>query len=160
MNGISNYSVRPNALPANTAAAKIGAATGSNAFGPLVTGALSAAALASAPSSSAVCAISQEGLSELAKVSRDAYRAADGAFHATTSFVGKAIDTVEDAAQDGINEVKAAARYVGKELTDAGEAIADGATTVAHAVGDAIHVAEKYMGHAVIAGVTAFNKIV
>lgn len=157
MNGISNYSVRPSAQSAMNAVSK---ASDSSSFGPMMSSALSAAAAASAPTSSEVCAISKEGLSELAKVSRDAYRAADATVHATTAFVSKAIDTVEDAAHDGINEVKAAARYVGKELSDAGEAISDGATTVAHAVGDAIDAAESYVGHAVIAGVTAFNKIV
>jgi len=158
MNGISNYSVRPTASSSmnNT----IGKASDSSSFGPMMSSALTAAAAASAPTSSAVCAISQEGLSELAKVSRDAYRTADAAVHATTAFVGKAIDTVEDAAQDGINEVKAAARYIGQELSDAGEAIADGASTVAHAVGSAIDSAETCVGHAVIAGVTAFNKFV
>lgn len=157
MNGISNYSVRPNAASMINAAHKAG---DSSSFGPMMSSALSAAAAASAPTASAVCAISQEGLSELAKVSRDAYHAADSALHATTSFVGKAIDTVEDAAQDGVNEVKAAARYIGQELSEAGEAISEGASTVADAVSSAIDSAESYVGHAVIAGVTAFNKIV
>ncbi|MGH6646761.1 hypothetical protein [Aquabacterium sp.] len=118
MNGIQHYSVRPNTPPSVNKA--IGQASDSSSFGPMMSSALSAAAAASAPTSSAVCAISQEGLSELAKVSRDAYRAADAAVHATTSFVGQAID----------------------------------------AVGDAIDAAETCAGHAVIAGVTAFNKLV
>lgn len=159
MNGINNYSVRPGSTPAGNTTAPAGN-SGESSFAPLVKSALAAATVASAPTASAVASISKEGLTELTKASRDAYRATDALVHSTTSFVGQAIDSVEDAVHDGIADVKAAGRYVGKELSDAGEAVYDGAATVAHAVGHAIDATGAYVGHAVIAGVTALNKVV
>jgi hypothetical protein len=89
----------------------------------------------------------------------------------TASFVSQSIDTVErdlkqagqaitNTVNEGINDVKAAAHYVGDKLSDAEEVISDGVSSVAHSIGHAVDATEGYIGHAVIAGVNAFHKIV
>jgi len=166
MTGIGNISSRNiSALP--QAASK--AATTSN-FAPLVSTALNAIATTAVPAST-VCAVSKEGLGELSKLGRDTYHALGTAANSTASFVNRSIDTVEhdlkaagqaisNTVNEGIHDVQAAAHYVGEKLSDAEEAISDGVASVAHSVGDAVDAAEGYIGHAVIAGVNAFNKIV
>lgn len=154
MTGINNISRNISALP--QAAAKPSA---SGNFAPLVSSALNAIATTAVPSST-VCAVSKEGLGELSKITRDTYHALGTAANATASFVNRSIDTVEHAVNEGISDVKAAAHYVGEKLSDAEEAIEDGMSSVAHTVGKAVDTAENYVGHAVIAGVNAFNKIV
>lgn len=165
MTGISNISSRQiSALPQ---AAKSSA---SGNFAPLVSSALNAIATTAVPSS-AVCAVSKEGLGELSKITRDTYHALGTAANSTASFVNRSIDTVEhdlkqagqaisNTVNEGIQDVKAAAHYVGEKLGDAEEAVEEGVSAVAHGVGDAIDAAEGYIGHAVIAGVNAFNKFV